>query len=78
MDSDSDLEDSGELLGAADRDPRTALTKQGSETSTEEAQFCDEGSEGQRSRSCSMGQSDAEGTAPRCCSPPGEEQSDAE
>uniref|UniRef100_A0A8C4V4L5 Rho GTPase activating protein 45 n=1 Tax=Falco tinnunculus TaxID=100819 RepID=A0A8C4V4L5_FALTI len=78
VDSDSELEDSGELLAAADRTPRTQLTKQGSETSTDEAQFCDEGSEGQRSRSCSMGQSDAEGTAPRCCSPPGEEQSDAE
>ncbi|XP_075380345.1 rho GTPase-activating protein 45 isoform X1 [Mycteria americana] len=78
VDSDSELEDSGELLAAADGSPRTQLTKQESETSTDEAQFCDDGSEGQRSRSCSMGQSDAEGTAPRCCSPPGEEQSDAE
>lgn len=68
MDSDSELEDSGE--------PRTHLTKQGSETSTEEVNFCDEGSEGLRSRSCSVGQSDAEGSA-RCCSP-GEEQSDLE
>lgn len=78
VDSDSELEDSGELLAAADGGPRTQLTKQESETSTDEAQFCDDGSEGQRSRSCSMGQLDAEGTAPRCCSPPGEEQSDAE
>lgn len=78
VDSDSELEDSGELLAAAERDPRTQLTKQESETSTDEAQFCDEGSEGQRSRSCSVGQSDAEGTAPLCRSPPGEEQSDAE
>ncbi|XP_074664472.1 rho GTPase-activating protein 45 isoform X2 [Strix aluco] len=78
VDSDSELEDSGELLAAADGAPRTQLMKQGSETSTEEAQFCDDGSEGRRSRSCSVGQSDAEGTAPRCCSPPGEEQSDAE
>ncbi|KAM6041499.1 rho GTPase-activating protein 45 isoform 2-T3 [Chlamydotis macqueenii] len=77
VDSDSELEDSGELL-AADGGPRTQLTKQESETSTDEAQFCDDGSEGQRSRSCSMGQSDTEGTAPRCRSPPGEEQSDAE
>lgn len=78
VDSDSDLEDSRELLAAADGGPRTQLTKQESETSTDEAQFCDDGSEGQRSRSCSMGQSDAEGTAPHCRSPPGEEQSDAE
>uniref|UniRef100_A0A8C5IR08 Rho GTPase activating protein 45 n=1 Tax=Junco hyemalis TaxID=40217 RepID=A0A8C5IR08_JUNHY len=55
VDSDSELEDSGE--------PRTHLTKQGSETSTEEVNFCDE--EGLRSRSCSVGQSDdAEGSAP--------------
>lgn len=65
MDSDSELEDGGE--------PRTHLTKQGSETSTEEVNFCDEGSEGLRSRSCSVGQSDAEGSAPA-----GEEQSDVE
>ncbi|XP_009467433.1 PREDICTED: minor histocompatibility protein HA-1 [Nipponia nippon] len=77
VDSDSELEDSGELLAAADGGPRTQLSKQESETSTDEAQCCDDGSEGQRSRSCSMGQSDAEGPAPRCCSP-GEEQSDAE
>uniref|UniRef100_U3KHU2 Rho GTPase activating protein 45 n=1 Tax=Ficedula albicollis TaxID=59894 RepID=U3KHU2_FICAL len=69
VDSDSELEDSGE--------PRTHLSKQGSETSTEEVHFCDEGSEGLRSRSCSVGQSDAEGSAPRCCSP-GDEQSDGE
>ncbi|XP_075300335.1 rho GTPase-activating protein 45 [Opisthocomus hoazin] len=78
VDSDSELEDSGELLAAADEGSRTQLTKQESETSTDEAQFCDDGSEGQRSRSCSMGQSDTEGSAPRCRSPPGEEQSDAE
>jgi len=78
VDSDSELEDSGELLAAADGGSRTQLTKQESETSTDEAQFCDDGSEGQRSRSCSMGQSDTEGSAPRCRSPPGEEQSDAE
>ncbi|XP_053821575.1 rho GTPase-activating protein 45 isoform X1 [Vidua chalybeata] len=65
VDSDSELEDSGE--------PRTHLTKQGSETSTEEVNFCDEGSEGP----CSMGQSDAGGSAPRCCSL-GDEQSDVE
>ncbi|XP_057896702.1 rho GTPase-activating protein 45 [Melospiza georgiana] len=54
VDSDSELEDGGE--------PRTHLTKQGSETSTEEVNFCDE--EGLRSRSCSVGQSDdAEGSA---------------
>ncbi|XP_062366237.1 rho GTPase-activating protein 45 isoform X2 [Cinclus cinclus] len=69
VDSDSELEDGGE--------PRTHLTKQGSETSTEEVHFCDEGSEGPRSRSCSVGQSDAEGSAPHCCSP-GDEQSDVE
>ncbi|XP_039551635.1 rho GTPase-activating protein 45 isoform X2 [Passer montanus] len=69
VDSDSELEDAGE--------PRAHLTKQGSETSTEEVNFCDEGSEGLRSRSCSVGQWDAEGSAPRCCSP-GEEQSDLE
>ncbi|XP_014115458.1 PREDICTED: minor histocompatibility protein HA-1 isoform X1 [Pseudopodoces humilis] len=69
VDSDSELEDAGE--------PRTHLSKEGSETSTEEVHFCDEGSEGLRSRSCSVGQSDAEGSAPRCCSP-GDEQSDVE
>ncbi|XP_014738428.1 PREDICTED: minor histocompatibility protein HA-1 [Sturnus vulgaris] len=69
VDSDSELEDGGE--------PRTHLTKQWSETSTEEVHFYDEGSEGLRSRSCSVGQSDAEGSAPRCCSP-GDEQSDVE
>ncbi|XP_015507275.1 rho GTPase-activating protein 45 isoform X2 [Parus major] len=69
VDSDSELEDAGE--------PRTQLSKQGSETSTEEVHFCEEGSEGLRSRSCSVGQSDAEGSAPRCCSP-GDEQSDVE
>ncbi|XP_066192243.1 rho GTPase-activating protein 45 isoform X1 [Sylvia atricapilla] len=69
VDSDSELEDGGE--------PQTRLTKQGSETSTEEVPFYDEGSEGPRSRSCSMGQSDAEGSAPRCCSPE-DEQSDVE
>ncbi|XP_053906056.1 rho GTPase-activating protein 45 isoform X2 [Cuculus canorus] len=71
VDSDSELEDS------AYGGPQTQLTKQESETSTDEAQFCDEGSEGQRSRSCSMGQSDAEGNAFHCRSP-SEEQSDAE
>ncbi|XP_021401835.3 rho GTPase-activating protein 45 [Lonchura striata] len=65
VDSDSELEDGGE--------PRAHLAKQGSETSTEEVNFCDEGSEGP----CSVGQSDAEGSAPRCCSP-GDEQSDGE
>ncbi|KAM9215565.1 rho GTPase-activating protein 45 [Leptosomus discolor] len=74
VDSDSELEDGGELLAAADGGPRPRLTKQESETSTDETPFCDDGSEGQRSRSCSVGQSDA----PRCCSPPGEEHSDAE
>lgn len=69
MDSDSELEDSGE--------PRTHLTKQGSETSTEEVHFCDEGSEELWSRSCSVGQSDTEGSAPRCRSP-GDERSDTE
>ncbi|XP_027756887.1 rho GTPase-activating protein 45 [Empidonax traillii] len=69
VDSDSELEDGGE--------PRAQLSKQGSETSTDDAPFCDEGSEGPRSRSCSAGQSDVEGSGPRCCSP-GDEQSDAE
>lgn len=69
VDSDSELEDSGEA--------RTHLAKQGSETSTEEAHFCDEGSEGLRSRSCSVGQSDVEGSTLRYCSPE-DEQSDAE
>ncbi|XP_069733952.1 rho GTPase-activating protein 45 isoform X2 [Phaenicophaeus curvirostris] len=71
VDSDSEVEDS------AYGGPRIQLTKQESETSTEEAQFCDEGSEGQWSRSCSMGQSDTEGNAFHCRSLP-EEQSDAE
>uniref|UniRef100_A0A8C3J3Z8 Rho GTPase activating protein 45 n=1 Tax=Calidris pygmaea TaxID=425635 RepID=A0A8C3J3Z8_9CHAR len=59
VDSDSELEDSGDLGAAATAGvpPRTQLSKQGSETSTEEAQFCEEGSEGQRSR---KEQSDAE------------------
>lgn len=69
VDSDSELEDGGE--------PQAQLSKQGSETSTEEVHFCDEGSEGLQSWSCSVGQSDTEGSAPRCCSP-GEEQSDVE
>ncbi|XP_066061905.1 rho GTPase-activating protein 45 isoform X2 [Chamaea fasciata] len=69
VDSDSELEDGGE--------PRKHLAKQGSETSTEEVPFYDEGSEGLQSWSCSVGQSDAEGSAPRCCSP-GDEQSDVE
>uniref|UniRef100_A0A8C3J5M8 Rho GTPase activating protein 45 n=1 Tax=Calidris pygmaea TaxID=425635 RepID=A0A8C3J5M8_9CHAR len=57
VDSDSELEDSGDLGAAATAGvpPRTQLSKQGSETSTEEAQFCEEGSEGQRKE-----QSDAE------------------
>ncbi|KAM8795019.1 rho GTPase-activating protein 45 [Eudromia elegans] len=75
IDSDSELEDSGELPAAAER---SQLRKQGSETSTDETQFCDEGSEGQRSRTCSTGQSDAECSAPRCLSPTGGEQSDVE
>ncbi|XP_068517360.1 rho GTPase-activating protein 45 isoform X1 [Anas acuta] len=76
VDSDSELEDNGEPpVGGG---PRTQLRKQESETSTDEAQFCDDGSEGQRSRTCSTGQSDTEGSAPRCRSPPGEEQSDLE
>ncbi|XP_010223535.1 PREDICTED: minor histocompatibility protein HA-1 [Tinamus guttatus] len=75
VDSDSELEDSGELLATAER---SQLRKQGSETSTDETQFCDDGSEGQRSRTCSTGQSDAEYSAPRCLSPAGEEQSDLE
>ncbi|XP_009884130.1 PREDICTED: minor histocompatibility protein HA-1, partial [Charadrius vociferus] len=40
VDSDSELEDSGELLAAAEGGPRTQLSKQESETSTDEAQFC--------------------------------------
>uniref|UniRef100_A0A8C3J586 Rho GTPase activating protein 45 n=1 Tax=Calidris pygmaea TaxID=425635 RepID=A0A8C3J586_9CHAR len=65
VDSDSELEDSGDLGAAATAGvpPRTQLSKQGSETSTEEAQFCEEGSEGQRSRSCSVGRWGAEGTS---------------
>ncbi|OXB70892.1 UNVERIFIED_CONTAM: hypothetical protein H355_009231 [Colinus virginianus] len=58
VDSDSELEDGGE--------PGGRLRKQESETSTDEAAFCEEGSEGQRSRTCSTGQSDTEGSAPRC------------
>ncbi|XP_061871059.1 rho GTPase-activating protein 45 isoform X2 [Colius striatus] len=69
VDSDSELEDGGELLAAAAGEPRTHLRKQESETSTDEAQFCDDGSEGRW---------DTEGPASRCRSPPGEEQSDAE
>ncbi|XP_035203980.1 rho GTPase-activating protein 45 isoform X1 [Oxyura jamaicensis] len=76
VDSDSELEDNGEP--PAGGGPRRQLTKQESETSTDEAQYCDDGSEGQRSRTCSTGQSDTEGSAPRCQSPPGEEQSDLE
>ncbi|XP_052521385.1 rho GTPase-activating protein 45 isoform X3 [Tympanuchus pallidicinctus] len=54
VDSDSEPEDGGQLR------------KQGSETSTDEAPFYEEGSEGQRSRTCSTGQSDTEGSALRC------------
>lgn len=68
-DSDSELEDSGDLAGAADGASRTALTKQESETSTEEAQSCEDGSEGQRSRSCSVGRWDGGGTAAPGCGP---------
>lgn len=68
-DSDSELEDSGDLPGAADGASRTALTKQESETSTEEAQSCEDGSEGQRSRSCSVGRWDVGGTAAPGCGP---------
>ncbi|KAM6236153.1 rho GTPase-activating protein 45 isoform 2-T2 [Porphyrio hochstetteri] len=78
IDSDSELEDSGELPAATGRSPRTHLTKQESETSTDEAQFCDDGSKGRQSRSCSVGQSDAEGAVLRCRSPTVEEQSDAD
>ncbi|XP_025894552.1 rho GTPase-activating protein 45 [Nothoprocta perdicaria] len=74
-DSDSELEESAELPAAAERSP---LRKQGSETSTEDTPFCDEGSEGQRSRTSSTGQWDTERTAPRARSPVGEEQSDPE
>ncbi|XP_065714587.2 rho GTPase-activating protein 45 isoform X1 [Patagioenas fasciata] len=68
-DSDSELEDSGDLPGAADGGSRTALMKQESETSTEEAQSCEDGSEGQRSRSCSVGRWDVGGTAASACGP---------
>lgn len=54
VDSDSEPEDGGQLR------------KQESETSTDEAPFYEEGSEGQRSRTCSTGQSDTEGSALRC------------
>lgn len=60
MDSDSELEDGGEPAGSGQ------LRKQESETSTDEAPFYEEGSEGQRSRTCSTGQSDTEGAAMRC------------
>lgn len=60
VDSDSELEDGGEPGGSGQ------LRKQESETSTDEAPFYEEGSEGQRSRTCSTGQSDTEGSAPRC------------
>ncbi|KAM6107257.1 LOW QUALITY PROTEIN: rho GTPase-activating protein 45 [Pterocles gutturalis] len=74
VDSDSELEE-GELPPAAE--PRSPLRKQESETSTDEAPFCDDGSEGPRSRSCSVGRG-TEGSGPRCRSPPGEGPSDAE
>eukprot|EP00076_Gallus_gallus_P030766 XP_015155416.1 rho GTPase-activating protein 45 isoform X7 [Gallus gallus] len=60
VDSDSELEDGGEPAGSGQ------LRKQESETSTDEAPFYEEGSEGQRSRTCSTGQSDTEGAALRC------------
>ncbi|XP_015741765.1 rho GTPase-activating protein 45 isoform X2 [Coturnix japonica] len=61
VDSDSELEDGGEPGGS-----NRQLRKQESETSTDEAPFYEEGSEGQRSRTCSTGQSDTEGSALQC------------
>ncbi|XP_057263419.1 rho GTPase-activating protein 45 isoform X2 [Pezoporus wallicus] len=78
VDSDSELEDSGDALGTSHGAARARLTQRESETSTEDAPGCEDGSEGPRSRSCSTGPSDAEGSAPRGRSPPGDEHSDAE
>uniref|UniRef100_A0A674IIP9 Rho GTPase activating protein 45 n=1 Tax=Terrapene triunguis TaxID=2587831 RepID=A0A674IIP9_9SAUR len=50
IDSDSELEEGAELPATDEAAPRQRLVKQGSETSTDEAQFCDEASEGQLSR----------------------------
>uniref|UniRef100_A0A8C3RT56 Rho GTPase activating protein 45 n=1 Tax=Chelydra serpentina TaxID=8475 RepID=A0A8C3RT56_CHESE len=60
IDSDSELEEGAELPAADEGAPRQRLVKQGSETSTDEAQFCDDASEGPLSRTCSVGQSDTE------------------
>ncbi|XP_074834703.1 rho GTPase-activating protein 45 [Carettochelys insculpta] len=60
LDSDSELEEGAELLATDEGAPRQQLAKQESETSTDEAQFCDDESEGQLSRTCSVGQSDVE------------------
>ncbi|XP_067415207.1 rho GTPase-activating protein 45 isoform X2 [Emydura macquarii macquarii] len=79
IDSDSEVEEGVELPAIDERGPRERLAKQGSETSTDEAQFCDDASEGQLSRTCSVGQSDAEYISSLQHSPSGEEeQSDPE
>ncbi|XP_033926595.1 rho GTPase-activating protein 45 isoform X2 [Melopsittacus undulatus] len=46
IDSDSELEDSGDAPGSAPGAARPRLSQQGSETSTEDAAGCEEGSEG--------------------------------
>ncbi|XP_075758768.1 rho GTPase-activating protein 45 isoform X3 [Pelodiscus sinensis] len=77
LDSDSELEEGPELPAIHEEASRQQLAKQESETSTDEAQFCDDASEGQLSRTCSVGQSDAEASLQH--SPAGEEeQSDPE
>lgn len=78
IDSDSELEEGGEPLASGEDAPRHPLVTQGSETSADEAHSCDDLSEGQRSRTCSTGQWDAECAASRQRGSPGEEQSDLE
>ncbi|CAM4700771.1 rho GTPase-activating protein 45 isoform X1 [Caretta caretta] len=79
IDSDSELEEGAELPATEEGAPRQWLLKQGSETSTDEAQFCDDVSEGQLSTTGSVGQSDAECTSSLQRNPAGEEeQSDPE
>uniref|UniRef100_A0A674IMT6 Rho GTPase activating protein 45 n=1 Tax=Terrapene triunguis TaxID=2587831 RepID=A0A674IMT6_9SAUR len=63
IDSDSELEEGAELPATDEAAPRQRLVKQGSETSTDEAQFCDEASEGQLSRTCKESLSERDGTA---------------
>ncbi|XP_019393801.1 PREDICTED: minor histocompatibility protein HA-1 isoform X1 [Crocodylus porosus] len=78
LDSDSELEEGGEPLAPGEDAPQHLLATQGSETSADEAHSCDDLSEGQRSRTCSTGQWDADCAASRQRGSPGEEQSDPE